>query len=407
MTATSTRTPPAHRILALDVGTSKVAGCVLDSERPRSVEACTVHRYGPDAVRPNAVDEGLVFRAIADTIAELGGGESQVSGVVLGLAAIQSSFVPVDAVIRVPRGQVTQGDIDALYEKARTRARTSDEVAVHIVPLQHLVDGRPAGAPSLGTRASLLGLRGRALRLPAQWVELSTAAVNAQRVPLLGIAATSFAMSRCVLGRSERRSGVVLVDIGASVVEVVVWQDDRLVEQFTLGTGMERVITELAGQLSASAVEVRRLVENHGSVYARHDGRKSLGFQRLCGTQAEVAGPRFRGELRAHVDELVQQIDEELEAAGVSRGTLPWRLTGGGAALPGLVEVAERVGWEATIAQLELDGGVVRSATVDGAISVGLYGCAHFGPAALYGARAARQDRGRIGAFLQTLRELF
>ena len=157
---------------------------------------------------------------------------------------------------------------------------------------------------------------------------------------------TPLASSLAVLADNSRISGTALIEIGGASTEVLVFKDERLRLANTLPWGSATVTSDIVKGLGVPLEEAEELKARYGTAQTRRvDPAEKF----------EISGPTPGGrrevsrELLAHIieqrlDEIFGLVFDELEARNLL-DDLPGGvvLTGGGAELDGVVELAQEV----------------------------------------------------------------
>jgi len=148
-----------------------------------------------------------------------------------------------------------------------------------------------------------------------------------------------------VLSEDEMEAGVALVELGGGTTDVTVFHERKIRHLASLPWGGATVTNDIVKGLSLPYAEAGRIKERWGYAQASGvDPRETF----------EVAGPpggqprEVARELLAHIieqrmDEVFALVAEQIEKSGFAdRLTGGIVLTGGGAALEGITELAER-----------------------------------------------------------------
>ena len=154
------------------------------------------------------------------------------------------------------------------------------------------------------------------------------------------------AAGEAVLTPDERELGVVLADIGGGTTEIAVWRHGALAHTSVLPVGGDHFTNDLAVVLKTPVPDAERLKRKYGAAMAALVAESESLDVPLTGGRgvhpvkrreiAEILQPRAEELLTLLWEESVREVP-----AGELRAGLV--LTGGGAELDGLLEVAEQV----------------------------------------------------------------
>jgi cell division protein FtsA len=152
------------------------------------------------------------------------------------------------------------------------------------------------------------------------------------------------ATAQAVLTDDEKDVGVALVDLGASTTELAIFRDGKMRHLASIPWGSGTVTNDLARGLSVTYAEAEKAKEKHGVAFAQLvDPRETVELPGPGpGTVRSVARELMAHIIEQRLDEILGLVQREIEHAEESgklgAGAV---LTGGGASLTGVVEVAQ------------------------------------------------------------------
>jgi cell division protein FtsA len=249
-------------------------------------------------------------------------------------------------VVAVSDEEITPGDLTRVHEVARAVALGPDREMLHAIPVDYIVDHQ-AGIKDP------VGMGGTRLEAELYLVTCSaTAAGNIRKaVTRAGYAVQELvleplATARAVLTEDEKEVGAAMVEVGASTTDLAVFYDGKIRHVAVLPMGGTTVTTDLVKGLSLPFAEAQKAKDLHGAASAQFvDPQETVEVPGTAPGQTRLVAR----ELIAHIaeqrlDELFGMVRRELEEGGhherLGAGIV---LTGGAAAMPGLVELAQQV----------------------------------------------------------------
>ncbi|MEK7139593.1 MAG: cell division FtsA domain-containing protein, partial [Patescibacteria group bacterium] len=156
------------------------------------------------------------------------------------------------------------------------------------------------------------------------------------------------ASSEAVLTNRQKELGVILVNIGASTTSVIVFEEGDVVHTAVLAIGSDHITSDLAIGLRISIDTAERIKVDYGAAEAKDILKKDEinlnDFDSTLTGDDSIVSRKYIAEIiEARVEEIFDKIDGELKRVDRS-GSLPAGavLIGGGAKLPGMVDVAKR-----------------------------------------------------------------
>jgi cell division protein FtsA len=292
-------------------------------------------------------DQNAVAAAIERAVkeAETAAGVSVGSAVFgVGGAGVASSTARGGCEMGFPR-EIDQSDVNLVVGRASRVQLREDEMVLHLFPQDFRVDGRSGHRNPRGMIGSRLEV----------YVHLVTASsqehynlIGAANLAHLVVEETVFepiaAHYACVIPE-RRHEGVAVIDIGAHSTDMAIYSGDALLVSSSLPVCADHFTIDSAYILKLSFEDAEWIKEQHGCAVLGLTADHSL----IELPSSADRGPRetTRGELNrileARAHELFQYVRHELERTGMDDMLLNVVLTGGGARLHGLLDMAERV----------------------------------------------------------------
>jgi cell division protein FtsA len=342
----------SNLIAGLDVGTTKtcavIAELVSEGRRRPELKILGVGQARTTGVRREVVTH---IEETTDTIrkavkeAELMAGVS-VDRLWTGISGDHVQGRASLGVVAVAEEEVGRKDLERVHEVARAVALPPDRESLHAIPQEYLVDHQ-------GGIKDPLGMSGVRLEAEVYLVTCSAAAATNLRkaVSRAGYRAHALvlaplATARAVLTEDEKEVGVAMVDIGASNTELAVYYEGKIRHIGILPLGGDTVTNDLVRGLSLPFGEAQRAKEQHAVAYAQLvDPQETVELPGPApGQKRHVARELIAHVVEQRLDELFGLIHEELERQEVlDRLGAGIVLTGGTAALHGIVEMAGQI----------------------------------------------------------------
>lgn len=336
------------RIVALDIGTSKVVALVADRTPDGELE---IVGFGSRPSR--GLKQGMVVdiestvtsiqRAVEE--AELMAG-SRIEAVYAGIAGSHIRSMNSNGVVAIRDGEVLPQDVERVIETAQAITVSENERILHVLPQEYVIDQQEGVRQPVGMSA---------VRLEAK-VHLVTCAVNASQniekcidrcgLQIKDLVLEQLASSYAVLSSDERDLGVCLVDIGGGTTDLVVFTGGAIRHTAVIPIAGDQVTNDIAMALRtptqhAEEIKIKyacaltQLAKADETILVPGTGDRApreLSRQTL----AEVIEPRY--------EELFTLVQAELQRSGyehmVGSGLV---LTGGSAKMQGVVELAEEI----------------------------------------------------------------
>ncbi|MEJ2634397.1 MAG: cell division protein FtsA [Calditrichia bacterium] len=380
-------------LTGLDIGTTKVCAVIVKEDMDGRLNVVGIGSAPSHGLRKGVVvniDQTVQSIHQAITEAETMAGV-EVGGVYVGIAGDHIRSLNSKGVVGVARDdhEITQGDVERAVNAAKALALPIDREIIHVIPQEFIVDDQD-GIPDP------VGLSG--VRLEVEVHVVTAAVTSAQNIvksvqragyQVEEIVLEPLASSLAVLDDDERNLGVALIDLGGGTTDIAMFFEGHIRHTSVVALGGQHVTNDIAIGLRTPPEQAESIKIDHGSSLS------SMIKQNETLTVPGVGGRAPRVISRSVLIDIIQPRMEEilsltfremeksdlmnLMAAGVV-------ITGGGAMLPGTVELAEQIwGLPVKLGVPKYLGGLtesVRSPIYATAVGLTLYGERyHEGPA--------------------------
>src|SRR5215469_15163541 len=167
---------------------------------------------------------------------------------------------------------------------------------------------------------------------------------NKAGIEVVQLVLEQFAAAEAVLTPDEKELGIALVDIGGGTTEIAIYHKGSIAHTAVIPIGGDHFTNDLAVVLRAPITDAERIKKKHGCALRSAVGEDEMVEVPMVGGRAPKLCPRttLSDILQPRADELFALIREDLERLGLDKeirsGIV---LTGGGAELEGIVEIAE------------------------------------------------------------------
>jgi cell division protein FtsA len=338
-------------IAGLDLGSTKTCAVIAEATGDARLPGAKV--LGVGTARSGGVRRGVVrdieetTRSIVQAMrdAERMAGV-QVPSVYCGVAGEHVKGQTSTGLASVRGDEITRADVERVDAVAKAVSLGGDRELLHHIPQEYKVDAQ-------GGIFDPVGMTGLRLEVEMYLVSVpSTAAQNLRRsveragYRVADLVLEPLAAAQAVLSEEEKELGCALIELGGGSTNVAVFQDGKIRHIASLRFAGSHVTGDIVQGLGVTQADAEWLKEHFGAAYMPLVDPDEV--VELPGTPGQ--GPRqAKRELLVHIiqqrmDEIFGLVLKELERAGFSQ-RLPAGvvLTGGGAQLPGIVELAREV----------------------------------------------------------------
>lgn len=336
-------------IVALDIGTSKVAALVAEILPDGTLKIIGVGEQVSRGLKKGMVVNiettmQTISQAVAHAEAEA---NCKITRVWTGIAGSHINSINSSGMVAMKEREVTQADIDRVIETAKAINLPNDSQILHVEPQEFVIDGNADVRQPLGMSGVRLEVKAHIVTGAVSAAENITKCVRRCGLEVADIVLQPLASARAVLTEDEKELGVALIDIGGGTTDIAIFHRGALCATSSIPIAGDQVTSDIAMALRTPTRDAEMLKHQYGHALPSAvmsdeiievpgvGERPPRGMTRA--TLAEVISPRM--------EELFQLVLGEIRQAGFDSQTLSSGLvlTGGSSLLPGAAELAEEV----------------------------------------------------------------
>ncbi|MHB0990061.1 MAG: cell division protein FtsA [Burkholderiales bacterium] len=335
-------------IVGLDIGTSKVIAIVAEILPDGRLQVVGMGSHPSRGLKKGVVVNiestvNSIQRALEE--AELMA-DCKISEVYTGIAGSHIKSFNSHGMVPIKDKEVSQLDVDRVIETARAVNIPTDQQILHILPQEYLVDGQEDVREPLGMSGVRLEVK----------VHIVTGAVSAAQniikcvrrcgLEVRDLVLQPLASAMAVLTEDEKDLGVAMVDIGGGTTDIAVFTQGAIRHTAVIPIAGDQITNDIALALRTPLKDAEDVKIAHGCALRQlagvHDmlevpsvgerGPRQMSRQLL----ADVIEPRVLELYEMVQAELRRSGFEELMRSGIV-------ITGGSAAMQGMVELGEEV----------------------------------------------------------------
>lgn len=336
-------------IVGLDVGTTKVCAVIGEPSEGDALEIIGVGVADSEGQKKGVVvDVAATVESIKSAVeeAELMAGTS-VDRAYVGVAGAHiRGFNSRGAVTVNGRArEITEEDIRRVIDAARALELPPDRELLHLLPQEFVVDDNDSIVDPQGMAGSRLEVHVHLVVGALSAVQTLVSCVNRAGIEVQAVVLEQLASNEAVLTEDERQLGVGLVDIGGGTTDLACLSEGSACHTAVLPAGGDHFTNDLAVGLNTPIADAEQIKTRYGCVVAAMvDGEQAVEAPGI-GDRGSRLLPRRRlcEILEPRAAEILDLVRDEIARAGyldeLDAGLV---LTGGGALLGGLAEMAEQ-----------------------------------------------------------------
>ena len=341
---------------AVNIGSFRISAIVAGiNEMGDMVVLGSGHRASQGIKRGYVTDIAAATYAVRDAIDRAEKmADTAVQKVWIGCsgAGLASRIDQFDAEIGGRR--IEQEDIDQLLLSARDVIQPDGRMVLHAQPAQYRLDGAHGVSNPRGLHAERLGVDIHVVLADGAPIRNLTEAVQSAHLEVEAVVGSPIAAGQACLSPEERDLGVALVEFGAEVTNVAIYEQGLLKDMIAIPMGSADLTDAVASAFGIRRYQAERLKCVNGSAIASpHDHREMIPVnapgEEETGPLARHADEKNRiprteliGVITGHLGVVMEEVNKALKTMRFTgqRGK-QIVFTGGGAELVGLADYAQ------------------------------------------------------------------
>ncbi len=344
-------------VTGIDIGTTKICAVIGEVE-----ESGVLDILGVGTVPSHGLKRGVVVN-LDKTISSISNAVEEaermagvnINGAYIGIGGNHIRSMNSDAVIAISKseskrglrhGEITDDDIERVTEAAMAVLIGLDREILHVIPQEYAVDDQYGIKSPIGIIGMKLESKVHIVTCSATSSKNIVKAVNRSDISVNNLVLEPLASSYAVLDDEEKELGVTLIDFGGGTTDVSLFFNGAVRHTAVIGLGSDNITNDIAYMLRTPREQAEEIKCEHGSAKQSMVSKdeylklKSIGGR----SPREISRMVLASYIEPRVEEILKMAKMEMKkceryemfAGGVV-------MTGGGAKLYGLVELAQDI----------------------------------------------------------------
>ncbi|MFH1611680.1 MAG: cell division protein FtsA [bacterium] len=354
-------------VVGLDVGTcyirTIVAKIKADDTKPQLIGVGKAPSFG--LRKGIVVDIEDTIKSISESIQEA----ERSSGVPIEKAYVSLGGNHIETrvskgVVAVSRadGEVSREDVSRAISAASAISIAPNREIIHVIPRGFSVDSQSGIKDPIGMNGVRLEVDALIIEGATPFIKNLTKCINEAGIEIEGMVLAPLAASCSSLSKRQKELGVLALDLGGGTAGLTIFEEGDIIHSCVLPVGSAHITKDIAIGLRSDIDLAEKIKLEYGSALVSEINKKDIVDLAKLGSNGEtgiVARSEVVGIIEARLSEIMELVNKELKKVD-RQGLLPAGvvLLGGGAKVPGLVDLAKaelklpvQVGFP-----LELDG---------------------------------------------------
>jgi len=337
-------------LVGLDVGTSHVCAVVGES-----LDDGRLDIVGLGVAESRGIRRGVVvnLEAAVDSIkkaieeAELMAGV-EIDSVHLSLSGPHIKGFNSRGVIAVAgkSREITRDDVRRAIDAAKAVALPAGREILHVLPQDFVVDEQDGIGAPVGMTGARLEVNVHIVTGAASSTQNLIACVNRAGVAAVDTVIEQLAAAEAVLTPDEKELGVALVDIGGGTADLAIFERGSLWHTAVVAVGGDHFTSDIAVGLRTPIPDAEKIKRKNGcALSSMVDEDDTIEVASVGGRKPRLMARRILSEiLQPRAEEIFHLVWDEIRRAGYEKALNSGIvLTGGGAILEGMPEIAEQI----------------------------------------------------------------
>ena len=242
-------------------------------------------------------------------------------------------------------GEVSEEDIARAVEAARTVAVPPNHEILHVIPHTFNIDNQMGVKDPLGMTGIRLEVEAQIIQGLSSQIKNLTKCIYRTGLDIEDLVLSVLATAESTLTSRQKELGVGLINIGGPTASLAIFEEGDLLHTAVMPIGSEHITSDIAIGLRTSLDTAEKIKLEYGTALPKSVNKKEeINLEEIDEAESESVNRKYVAEIiEARAEEILEKVNQEFKKVDRA-GMLPAGvvLTGGGAKLPGLVELAKK-----------------------------------------------------------------
>ena len=336
-------------IVGLDVGScfirTVVAKVRADRTKPQIIGTSQAPSFGLRRGVVVDIEESVKNISQAVQEAERRSGVS-IERVYVSLSGNHITSRTSKGVIAVSRadGEISREDVERAVKASSAISLLANREILHIIPRSFSVDDQTGIKDPVGMSGVRLEVDTLIIEGATPFIKNLTKCISEAGLELEGLVLAPLAASRAALTKRQKELGVLALDLGGGTASLTVFEEGDIIHSCILPVGSSHITNDIAIGLR-SDIDLAEMVKlEYGAALISEINKKDIINLSKLASQEKRMVPRVQVVeiIEARLIEIFELVNKELKRID-RQGLLPAGvvLLGGGAKMPGLVDLAK------------------------------------------------------------------
>ncbi|KLJ66040.1 cell division protein FtsA [Streptococcus agalactiae] len=332
----------------LDIGTSSIKVLVAE------FIANEMNVIGVSNVPSSGVKDGIIIdiEAAATAIKEAVKQAEEKAGITIdkinvGLPANLLQIEPTQGMIPVPNEskEIKDEDVESVVKSALTKSITPEREVISLIPLEFIVDGFQGIRDPRGMMGIRLEMRGLIYTGPTTILHNLRKTVERAGIKVEHVVIAPLSLAKSVLNEGEREFGATVIDMGGGQTTVASMRNQELQYTNIYSEGSDYVTKDISKVLRTTVEIAEALKFNFGQANVEEASTSDTVQVNVVGNEepVEITESYLSQIISGRIRQILEHVKQDLGRGRLLDLPGGIILVGGGAIMPGVVEVAQQI----------------------------------------------------------------
>ncbi|OGE76051.1 MAG: cell division protein FtsA [Candidatus Doudnabacteria bacterium RIFCSPHIGHO2_02_FULL_48_21] len=337
-------------LVGLDIGTTTIRVVVGKKENPGTPPSI----IGVGEAKASGIRKGVIvdIEEAVSSISKALEKAERMTGIptqhaVVSVGGAHVVSLESHGVIAVARadGEITENDVVRVIDAAQAIQVPTNREILHVIPKDFTVDGQTGIKDPVGMTGIRLEVDAQIIEASIPFIKNLTKCVIQAGIDIDDLVLAPLASAQAVLTKRQKELGVVLIELGGGTTGLVAFEESELLHTNILAVGSDHITNDIAIGLRTSVDVADTVKLEYGRAMPTAVKKDEvINLSKIDkNEEGQVSRLHLTEIIQARLEEIFSMVNKELKAAGRD-GQLPAGavLTGGGAKLQGIVELAKK-----------------------------------------------------------------
>lgn len=343
-----------NSILAIDIGTTNIIAIVATNDFNKKINILGVGKAKSEGVaKGNIVDINLAGSSIKEAVntAVSSAGDTP-NNVVVSISGANTKTLRSNGSVNIPSGQITQNEIKQVLNMALYNAQViHDYEVIHVLPIFFRVDDGTSISNPLNMNGSRLEVSVNVITTKKTSLINIKNALKQADLEVSKFVLSGYANALATLEEDQKKLGSVVVNLGGTTTEVVVYKGSAIIYNDFLPIGSEHITSDISTIFHTPYSAANMIKKQYATLLPLKDNDDENNIRKvklpILGNETEskeISLDQIQPILHARIEEVLCLIRDKMVNSSVLENTDGGIvLTGGMTYIPGIKELASEV----------------------------------------------------------------